>query len=166
MPAHVIERAHLCGLAMTDAELATQRGRELLQAVVATVFTFVFFARGGSGSALRAGDVRRSDAGLHVTLGKEKTRHCASVSRVLTLDMSRIPGLDALLRRWESVRGAVHDGASYYTLPGQRNFPAHQVDAWLRVVLDHLGAQAPAGETWSGHSLKIGAASAADALNV
>ena len=166
VPAHVIERAHQCGMALTDAELARPAGRALLQAIVATVFTFVFFARGGSGAALRAGDVRRSDAGLHVTLGKEKTRHAASVSRVLTLDTSRIPGLDDLLLRWEAVRGDVPNDASYYALPGQRGFPATQVDAWLKLVLDHLGAAAPAGESWTGHSLRKGAASAADAIGV
>ena len=30
----------------------------------------------------------------------------------------------------------------------------------------HVGARAPAGEAWSGHSLRIGAASAADAEGV
>jgi len=55
---------------------------------------------------------------------------------------------------------------SYYALPGQRDFPSTQVDTWLKLVLDHLGATAPAGEVWSGHSLRIGAASAADAIGV
>ena len=124
VPASVIERAHMAGLELSDAVLETRAGRRLLQAIVATVFTFCFVARGGSGAALRACDVRRSDAGLHVTLGKEKTRHCESVSRVLTLDVSRMPELDALLLRWEAVRGKVPDGASYYALPGQRDFPS------------------------------------------
>jgi integrase/recombinase XerD len=166
VPAWVVERAHLHGLAMTDVELATDAGRRRLQAIVATVFTYCFVARGGSGTALLACDVRFSDAGLHVTLGVEKTRHAASVSRVLTLDISRIPGLEQLLRRWEAVRGPLPDGYSYYALPGQRNFPTTQVDAWLKEVLDHLGVQAPAGEAWTGHSLRIGAASAMDAAGV
>ena len=110
--------------------------------------------------------MRFSAAGLHVTLGKEKTQHVATVSRVLTLDVSRIPDLERLLRRWESVRGPVPPGASYYSFPGQREPPSTQVDAWLKVVLDHLGAKAPEGETWSGHSLRIGAASAMDAVGV
>jgi hypothetical protein len=168
VPARVIERAHLYELELSDAALSTPRGRQLLQATVASVFTFVFFARGGSGAALRAGDVRRSAAGLHVTLGREKTMHCASVSRVLTLDSSRLPDLDALLLRWEKLRGPVPDHASYYALPGQSasDFPASQVDTWLKAVLDHFGERAPAGEVWSGHSLRIGAASAADAAGV
>ena len=167
VPAPVIEQALEHGLAMTAEQLATPRGVRLLRAITATVFTFVFFARGGSGSALRAGDVRRSAAErLNVTLGKEKTMHCESVSRVLTLDLSRLPGLDLLLRRWEAARGDVPNHVSYYALPGESEFPATQVDEWFKVVLDHLGAQAPAGEVWSGHSLRIGAASAADAAGV
>lgn len=166
VPARVIERAHLRALAMSDEELRTPTGRRLLQAIVAVVFTFVFFARGGSGAALRVCDVRRSDAGLHVTLAKEKTQHSAAVSRVITLDEARIPGLRALLERWETVRGKVPDGASYYALPGQRSFPSTQVDTWFKLVLDHVGAAPPHGEVWTGHSLRKGAASASDAAGV
>ena len=77
-----------------------------------------------------------------------------------------MPNLTALLDRWEAVRGKVPDDVSYFALPGQRDFPSTQVDAWLKVVLDHLGAKPPAGETWSGHRLRIGAASATDAVGV
>ena len=49
---------------------------------------------------------------------------------------------------------------------GEREFPADQIDTWLKQSLDHIRAQAPAGETWSGHSLRIGAASAMDAAGV
>jgi hypothetical protein len=49
------------------------------------------------------------------------------------LAADRIPGLTELLARWESVRGAVKDGASYYALPGQRReFPSTQVDTWVK----------------------------------
>ena len=92
--------------------------------------------------------------------------HCKTVSRVLTLDVGRIPGLEPLLRRWEAVRGPMPKDASYYALPGEFDFPSTQVDTWFKAVLDHLGAKSPAGETWSGHSLRIGAASAADAIGV
>ena len=70
------------------------------------------------------------------------------------------------------VRGPLPDGASYYALPEECKrgrapcFPSGQVDTWLKQVLREVGAQPPAGETWSGHSLRIGAASAADALGV
>ena len=85
---------------------------------------------------------------------------------MLTLDVDRIEGLADLLAKWERVRGGVPGSYSYYALPGQRSFSPNQVDAWLKLVLDHLGAKAPEGEVWSGHSLRIGAASASDAIGV
>ena len=85
---------------------------------------------------------------------------------MLTLDVDSIPDLRALLDRWEAVRGEVSDDASYYALEGQYDFPSAQIDEWLKVVLRHLGVAAPRGETWTGHSLRKGAASAADAIGV
>ena len=64
------------------------------------------------------------------------------------------------------MRGSSDDAASYYALPGQRGFPATQVDTWFKFVLDHFGFRPPRGEMWSGHSLRKGAASAADAIGV
>ena len=86
------------------------------------------------------------------------------MSRVVTL--GHIPGLEALLERWERVRGPARKGSSYYALPGQRDFPATQVDTWLKLVLDHFGVRAPAGESWTGHSSRKGAASAMSAAGV
>ena len=45
-------------------------------------------------------------------------------------------------------------------------YPASQIDAWLTEVLGHLGESPPAGESWSGHSLRKGACSGAGALDV
>ena len=59
------------------------------------------------------------------------------------------------------------DDVSYFSFAHERRaFESTQVDAWLRLVLDHLGEQPPAGEVWSGHSLRKGAASGAAALDV
>ena len=40
------------------------------------------------------------------------------------------------------------------------------MDAWLELILGHLGVQSPEGEAWSGHSLRKGAASGAAAIDV
>ena len=59
------------------------------------------------------------------------------------------------------------DCPSYFSLPHERAaLRADQIDAWLGSILGHLGERAPAGETWSGHSLRKGAASGAGALDV
>ena len=88
------------------------------------------------------------------------------IDRVVPTTTHLPVGLADLLAKWERVRGSVPGSYSYYALPGQHSFPSHQVDAWLKLVLDHLGAKAPEGEVWSGHSLRIGAASASDAIGV
>jgi hypothetical protein len=45
-------------------------------------------------------------------------------------------------------------------------FVASQIDAWLQLVLTRMGVSPPAGEKWSGHSLRKGAASGAAAVGV
>ena len=78
-----------------------------------------------------------------------------------------MPGLDALLALWEAVRGSVPDGRCYFAFAQERaSLPSAQIDAWLQLVLSHHGVQPPAGDTWSGHSLRKGAASGAAALDV
>ena len=88
-------------------------------------------------------------------------------ARVLTFASGAIPGLQELLGRWESLRGAVGAAHSYFALAGERGqFPSSQIDAWLQLILGHLGEHPPDGETWSGHSLRKGAASGSAAIDV
>ena len=136
-------------------------------AAVAVVFTFSFFARGATGAALQVQHVRRSVAGLHITLEHEKGHARNRYARTLTLPPGSIPGLEPLLDKWEGLRGTTSPSRSYYALPGERGaFPSTQIDGWLREVLGHFGVAPPAGELWSGHSLRKGAASGASATGV
>jgi len=119
--------------------------------------------------------VRRSVAGTSITLATEKGKDTYDTARSLTLPRGAIPGLDELLVRWEAVRGPVGAGTSYYWLPsdvlsrGSKSahvFPPSQIDAWCREILEHLSFSPPSGESWSGHSLRKGAASGAAAIDV
>ena len=58
--------------------------------------------------------------------------------------------------------------ASYYALPGEkrRTFTASFIDTWTREILAFLRVQPPAGDVWSGHSLRKGAASGAASIDV
>jgi hypothetical protein len=168
LPASVVECALLwaLGLALDSASSALLR---TFRAAVATVFTFCFFARGDTGSALLGTHVRRSVAGVTVTFEREKGKSKNWDSRTIIIPPGAVPGLEELLSKWESFRGDVSASASYYLLPGERArgaFPAAQVDVWLRLVLDHLGIHPPPGELWSGHSLRKGAASGGAAVGV
>ena len=50
--------------------------------------------------------------------------------------------------------------------PGVCAFASSQIDTWLTFILGHLGVAPPVGETWSGHSLRKGAASSSSAIGV
>ena len=138
LPPPVVERVLEWALAL-DLSAATKRGRSAFRAAVATVFTFCFFARGATGSQLRCTDVRRSVAGVTVTLEYEKGKRTAGAARSITIPPGAIPGLEALLAKWEAFRGPRGERDCYYALPGERRaFPASAVDGWLREILAHL----------------------------
>ena len=99
----------------------------------------------------------------------EKGKRKRKRARTITLAPGAVPVLERLLDKWERFRGPLDDDQSYYLLPGEpraRAFRPSQIDAWLRQILAHLGLQPPAGELWSGHSLRKGAASASAAIGV
>jgi hypothetical protein len=166
LPAHVVAHALDWALAL-DLSTAAPEQIAVFRAAVAVVLTFSFFARGATGAALQVQHVRRSVAGLTVTLEHEKGRARARYARVITLPPGAVPGLEQVLDKWEGFRGDAPPRRCYYALPGERNaFPSTQVDGWLREVLGHFGFAPPAGELWSGHSLRKGAASGASAAGV
>ena len=89
------------------------------------------------------------------------------MARTITFPPGTIPGLEALLAKWEALRGAT-TAQSYFAFAHERRaaFPSTQIDTWLQLILGHLGERPPAGEVWSGHSLRKGAASGAAAIDV
>ena len=167
LPTPVVERLLLWALSL-DLKRADARARAAFRAAVAVILTFACFARGGTGSQLLDGHVRRSVAGTTITLAHEKGYATAARSRTLTIPKGAIDGLDSLLVKWEAFRGPVATQACYYSLASdqRRTFPASAIDAWTAEALAHLGVQPPAGDLWSGHSLRKGAASGAAAIDV
>ena len=171
LPPPVVEGVLLWALALEipadDRSKTSKRLRSAFRAAVATVFTFCFFARGGTGALLCVKDVRRSAAGVTVTLAKEKGKKTAWDARTITLPPGAIPGLEELLAKWEDFRGPRTAGDCYYALPSERARPrATAIDTWLREILAHLDYEPPAGELWSGHSVRKGAASGAGSRGV
>ena len=127
--------------------------------------------QGDTGASLRVGDVRGSAAGISVTLDHEKGKRVDGTARVITFPPGAVPGLEQLLAMWEELRGPTDRAgpdASYFAFAHERRrqFPSTQIDTWLQLILDHLGERPPAGEVWSGHSLRKGAASGAGAIDV
>lgn len=102
LPPPVVERILLWALELELASAALQRQLEF-RAAVAVVFTYCFFARGATSSALQAKHVRRGpDGELLVTLALEKGKQQRARARLLTIPAGSIRGLDELLAKWES----------------------------------------------------------------
>lgn len=179
LPPPVVEQVLSWALQL-ELDGASRQSQLEFRAAVATVFTYVFFARGATGSALLAKHVTRGPAGERlVALAHEKGKAKHARSRRLVFPAGAIPGVDALLAKWEEFRGDVADDDSYYTLPFESvaalmrrgkyarvQFASDQIDAWLQLILARLGVSPPAGEKWTGHSLRKGAASGAAAVGV
>ena len=73
-----------------------------------------------------------------------------------------------LLQRWHDASAAwQRPGDVYWSLPSDGTiWRASIIDAWLKQLLLKVGHSPPAGETWSGHSLRSGGASASLAIGV
>ena len=171
LPPDVAERLLLWALSVRPKALRDDaRLRARFRAAVAVLLTLCLFARGGTGSALGVSHVRRSAAGITVTLDHEKGKRVEGTARTITFPPGAVPGLEELLARWEMLRdaGGEPSGARcYFAFAHERaHFPSTQIDAWLEESLAHLGASPPPGEKWSGHSLRKAAASGAAACGV
>lgn len=174
LPAPIVQTAHDWALGL-DLASASARQLSAFRAAVATVLNYCFFARGATGSALCCGDVRRTNDALLITLAREKGKAKNQRSRVLSMPLGSVRGLDDLLKKWELFRGACADNESFFVLPAERSaatklrpirFASTSIDRWVHEILDHLDLQPPPGDKWSGHSERKGAASAAAAIGV
>ena len=163
LPASVAYRALRLGLSTDDPGL--------LRACACVVFQFAWFARADTGIHLREAHVSISEFGITLNeRTKTIARHVAApVSRPFdaTWDPDRL--LLALLLRWRSVRGPVAPDAFFWALSSDdvgAAWSSALVNTWLQEVLSALGVSAPAGCSWTSHSLRSGGASAAFALGV
>ena len=170
LPPPVVSRLLDWALAL-DLRRKPPRVQFAFRAAVATVFTFVFFARGATGAKLRVKDVRRSVAGLTVTLDHEKGKRQLKWGRTITIPPGSVPGLEELLDKWEAFRGDdLKPDEGYYALPWaerKRAFSTSAINDWLAEALAQLDDVAPPeGDAWTGHSLRKGAASGSAAEGV
>ena len=73
-----------------------------------------------------------------------------------------------LLQRWHDTAAAWQQpGDVYWSMPADAlKWRSSVIDSWLKQLLPLVGHAPPAGETWSGHSLRSGGASASLAIGV
>jgi len=173
LPARV---AHAALVLAADAGSVGRLGAPLLRAMVYVSLGFQLMARSDTDAHLLVDDVILTDENISVRLRSEKGKAGLLERRVLHLPAEELPRLHAALRHWDAVRRRAWDASgrgrsdpNFWRLPGdpaQFRSSSAYCTAWLQQACAHLKLSAPPGFSWTSHSLRSGAASAAFAVGV
>eukprot|EP00873_Tetraselmis_striata_P023048 jgi/Tetstr1/443312/TSEL_031327.t1 len=146
------------------------------RALLASVVNFLFFARGLTGVSCRAQDAHVDTYNITLQVYREKGRagrRGPDDLRVLLLPVSEHPRVARLLRYFiDSVQSVplvtVGLAASNFwavnVAEQSKPWTAATMSDWLSTAVNLVNAAPPAGTSWTSHSLRKGAASAANAI--
>eukprot|EP00873_Tetraselmis_striata_P006097 jgi/Tetstr1/426361/TSEL_016673.t1 len=167
---------------VTKAELIvsapTPEYQHDFRALVASVVNFMFFARGLTGVSCRVRDVHVDEYNITLPVYREKGRagqRGRDDLRVLLLPVEEHPRIARLLHYFiDKVQSvplvtiALAETNFWAVTPSEQSKPwtAAKMSDWLFTAVRLVGAAPPAGTSWTSHSLRKGAASAANAVGV
>eukprot|EP00873_Tetraselmis_striata_P009891 jgi/Tetstr1/430155/TSEL_019988.t1 len=146
------------------------------RALLASVVNFLFFARGLTGVSCRVQDVHVDTYNITLQIYREKGRagrRGPDDLRVLLLPMSEHPRVARLLHHFiDNVQSVplvtVGLAASNFwavnVAEQSKPWTAATMSDWLSTAVNLVNAAPPAGTSWTSHSLRKGAASAANAI--
>eukprot|EP00873_Tetraselmis_striata_P013640 jgi/Tetstr1/433904/TSEL_023084.t1 len=146
------------------------------RALLASVVNFLFFARGLTGVSCRAQDVHVDTYNITLQIYHEKGRagrRGPDDLRVLLLPVSEHPRVARLLHHFiDNVQSVpmvtVGLAASNFwagnVAEQSKPWTAATMSDWLSTAVNLVNAAPPAGTSWTSHSLRKGAASAANAI--
>eukprot|EP00873_Tetraselmis_striata_P010534 jgi/Tetstr1/430798/TSEL_020582.t2 len=146
------------------------------RALLASVVNFLFFARGLTGVSCRAQDVHVDTYNITLQIYREKGRagrRGPDDLRVLLLPVPEHPRVARLLRYFiDNVQSVplvtVGLAASNFwavnVAEQSKPWTAATMSDWLSTAVNLVNAAPPAGTSWTSHSLRKGAASAANAI--
>eukprot|EP00873_Tetraselmis_striata_P003119 jgi/Tetstr1/423383/TSEL_014069.t1 len=146
------------------------------RALLASVVNFLFFARGLTGVSCRVQDVHVDTYNITLQIYREKGRagrRGPGDLRVLLLPVSEHPRVARLLHYFiDNVQSVplvtVGLAASNFwavnVAEQSKPWTAATMSDWLSTAINLVNAAPPAGTSWTSHSLRKGAASAANAI--
>ena len=146
-------------------------GVRLLRDCLASVLAFLAFHRAGTTITLTAKQVRVQGGSLHLALHHEKGRLGPHARTVV---IHEHPRLAAMIDAYRGFRAALYNCSTevppptLWALPGERPalWSSEQPTAWLSHACAAVSAAPPQGWVWTSHSLRSGAATAANAQGV
>eukprot|EP00873_Tetraselmis_striata_P035985 jgi/Tetstr1/456249/TSEL_043010.t1 len=146
------------------------------RALLASVVNFLFFARGLTGVSCRVQDVHVDTYNITLQIYREKGRagrRGPDDMRVLLLPVSEHPRVARLLRYFidniqsvplVTVGLAASNFWAVNVAEQSKPWTAATMSDWLSTAVNLVNAAPPAGTSWTSHSLRKGAASAANAI--
>lgn len=165
----------LAGLPAARQRLSPRALAEWLRRRYALVLSFVFMGRQDSCVHLDAADHGIDDDFIWLRL-TEKMRRGQALRRIIRLPLgaraaaevpSALPRLAALGRAYVEARKLLgKEQRRLFQLPGEAAPVTRHMEAWVSTTLEDVGAVAPAGFAYLGHSLRSGGSSAAEAIRV
>lgn len=162
IPAHVV--LDIARLALKTPDLG------LLRACSAVVLGFCWFARPDSGVKLLRKHVTFGATGVTLNFyGKTVPVHTSCPIHRDSNQRFDPEGLVlAVLRRWHNTSATwQHRDSEYWRTPGDGGvLRSSLVSSWLRTACQAVQAEPPAGEKWTGQSLRSGGASASLSIGV
>eukprot|EP00873_Tetraselmis_striata_P046159 jgi/Tetstr1/466423/TSEL_010951.t1 len=171
------ELHNLVPIAKDSLHLTSARQSHLdYRALLASVVNFLFFARGLTGVSCRVQDVHVDTYNITLQIYREKGRagrRGPGDLRVLLLPVSEHPRVARLLHHFiDNVQSVplvtVGLAASNFwavnVAEQSKPWTAATMSDWLSTAVNLVNAAPPAGTSWTSHSLRKGAASAANAI--
>ena len=142
----------------------------LLRACCATIFSYFFFNRSGTTRGILNKDVASS--GTDLLFYERHTKGKAGLDDAArTLYTAGHPQMAALMDHFTAIKSAycasqqVALPLCYFALPGEdpASWTSNTQTEWLSMAYTAVGCSPPAGFAWTSHSLRSGAACAAQA---
>ena len=142
----------------------------LLRACCATIFSYFFFNRSGTTRGILNKDVASS--GTDLLFYERQTKGKAGLDDAArTLYTAGHPQMAALMDHFTAIKSAycasqqVALPLCYFALPGEdpASWTSNTQTEWLSMAYTAVGCSPPAGFAWTSHSLRSGAACAAQA---
>eukprot|EP00873_Tetraselmis_striata_P035403 jgi/Tetstr1/455667/TSEL_042478.t1 len=171
------ELHNLVPIAKDSLHLTSARQSHLdYRALLASVVNFLFFARGLTGVSCRVQDVHVDTYNITLQIYREKGRagrRGPDDLRVLLLPVSEHPRVARLLRYFiDNVQSvplvtiglATSNFWAVNVAEQSKPWTAATMSDWLSTAVNLVNAAPPAGTSWTSHSLRKGAASAANAI--
>lgn len=178
LPAAVALRILDRALSMLDAQAARLTPRafaEWLRRCYATVLAFVFMGRQDSCVRLATVDHGIGDDFIWLRL-TEKTKRGQALRRIVRLPLSApaVSGHASALPRLAQLGAAYIEArkrlggshAWFFQLPGEPAPTTRHMESWTTTSFADVGAVAPPGFVYLGHSLRSGGSSVAEAISV